>query len=377
MKNNMLVASESRFDENDPKIKIDLNSVSKMYGALNVVNSISLSILDGEFVSLLGPSGCGKTTTLRMIAGFLPLTSGTIRMGGAVISDPNKVLAPEKRNMSMIFQSYAIWPHMTVGENVAFGLKIRKLGSKEINKRVDKMLEIVRLGHLKNRYPSELSGGQQQRVALARAIVIEPQVLLLDEPLSNLDASLRDEMRSEIRRLHNEFKITTIYVTHDQSEAMVASDRIVVMNQGVIEQIDDPVSLYNQPKTRFVASFIGQRNFFDGQANSTQVDFPGFSIPFDLIPGDVSPGERISCAVQQTDIKFMTPDQISSKTPQWTLGATVADRFYLGDCWVYVLEVNGGMSFKVTAKELIANNGNKVQVYIDKDKIVRIPPATT
>ena len=192
----------------------------------------------GEFVSLLGPSGCGKTTTLRMIAGFMPPTSGTIEIDGQVISSPAGVVPPEKRGMSMIFQSYAIWPNMTVGQNVGFGLEVRKLPRAEIERRIDRILEVVQMGALKGRYPAELSGGQQQRVALARAIVVEPEVLLLDEPLSNLDANLREEMRFEIRRLHDEFKITTVYVTHDQSEAMVTSDRIVVMNKGRIEQID-------------------------------------------------------------------------------------------------------------------------------------------
>ena len=193
---------------------------------------VSLALAPGEFVSLLGPSGCGKTTTLRMIAGFMKPTAGRIEVNGRSVSSPNAVVAPERRGMSMIFQSYAIWPNMTVGQNVAFGLKLRKISSAEVTERVNRILDTVQLRHLKDRYPAELSGGQQQRVALARAIVIEPEVLLLDEPLSNLDANLREEMRSEIRRLHDAFRITTVYVTHDQSEAMVTSDRIVVMNRG-------------------------------------------------------------------------------------------------------------------------------------------------
>ena len=188
-----------------------------------------------------------------MIAGFMEPSEGRIAMNGAVLSQPGRVVPPERRGMSMIFQSYAIWPNMTVGENVAFGLQVRKRPGDEIRRRVAAILDVVKLRHLIDRYPAELSGGQQQRVALARAIVIEPEVLLLDEPLSNLDANLREEMRFEIRRLHDEFRITTVYVTHDQSEAMVTSDRIVVMNAGRIEQVDDPVSLYTRPQTRFVA----------------------------------------------------------------------------------------------------------------------------
>jgi iron(III) transport system ATP-binding protein len=243
--------------------KLILRNVGKSYGNFQAVSDFSLELQPGEFVSLLGPSGCGKTTTLRMIAGFMPPTSGTIEMDGQAISTPAGVVPPEKRHMSMIFQSYAIWPNMTVGQNVGFGLEVRNLPRPEVERRIDRILEVVQMGPLKGRYPAELSGGQQQRVALARAIVVEPEVLLLDEPLSNLDANLREEMRFEIRRLHDEFKITTVYVTHDQSEAMVTSDRIVVMNKGRIEQIDPPHVLYGRPKSRFVAGFIGRTNFVE------------------------------------------------------------------------------------------------------------------
>ena len=211
-------------------------------------------------------------------------TAGRIEVNGQTVSSPSKVVAPERRGMSMIFQSYAIWPNMTVGQNVAFGLKLRKISSAEVTERVNRILDTVQLRHLKDRYPAELSGGQQQRVALARAIVIEPEVLLLDEPLSNLDANLREEMRSEIRRLHDAFKITTVYVTHDQSEAMVTSDRIVVMNRGRIEQVDDPVSLYRRPRTRFVAGFIGRTNLLDGRRDGGRIVFPGFDVAANSVP---------------------------------------------------------------------------------------------
>ena len=193
--------------------------------------------------------------------------------------------------MSMIFQSYAIWPNMTVGENVGFGLQVRKLASAEIERRVDRILDVVQMRGLKGRYPAELSGGQQQRVALARAIVVEPEVLLLDEPLSNLDANLREEMRFEIRRLHDEFKITTVYVTHDQSEAMVTSDRIVVMNKGRIEQIDAPHVLYGRPSSRFVAGFIGRTNFLEGARQGSDVRFDGFSAAASVLEGANGTGE--------------------------------------------------------------------------------------
>src|SRR6185437_9888306 len=238
--------------------RLSLGQITCRFGSFVAVNDLDVDIAAGEFVSLLGPSGCGKTTTLRMIAGFVRPTGGTISMDGAVISSADSALPPERRQMSMIFQSYAIWPNMTVAENVAFGLRLRRMDRSTIRGKVAQMLETVRLGHLADRYPAELSGGQQQRVALARAMVIQPRVLLLDEPLSNLDANLREEMRFEIRRLHDTFHFTTVYVTHDQGEAMVTSDRIAVMNLGRIEQIDAPYALYNRPRTRFVAGFIGR-----------------------------------------------------------------------------------------------------------------------
>src|SRR5207302_7574795 len=204
---------------------------------------------------------------------------------GQLLSSPSGALPPEKRQMSMIFQSYAVWPNMTVEQNVAFGLELRKLPREEVRRRVGQILDVVHMGHLAARYPAELSGGQQQRVALARAIVIQPQVLLLDEPLSNLDANLREEMRFEIRRLHDEFRITTVYVTHDQAEAMVTSDRIVVMNKGRIEQVDAPHTLYGRPKSRFVAGFIGRTNFLEGNRQGSDVRFDGFSAAASRLEG--------------------------------------------------------------------------------------------
>src|SRR5437764_12493251 len=254
--------------------KLSLRELTCRFGTVTAVDRATLALRSGEFVSLLGPSGCGKTTTLRMIAGFLDPTGGTIEMEGKVLSSAAGSVPPERRQMSMIFQSYAIWPNMTVAENVAFGLKLRKLPAADVRKRVTDMLEVVHMGHLAARYPAELSGGQQQRVALARAIVIKPEALLLDEPLSNLDANLREEMRFEIKRLHSEFRITTVYVTHDQAEAMVTSDRIAVMNRGRIEQVDDPHTLYNRPKTRFVAGFVGRTNFLEGTCDANGVAFP-------------------------------------------------------------------------------------------------------
>lgn len=236
---------------------INLENVQKTFGKVIAVDQLNLQIREGEFFTFLGPSGCGKTTTLRMIAGFYYPTKGIVRFGE---KDMTRV-PPEKRNTGMVFQNYALFPHMTVFENVAFGLKVRKIPSTEIKNRVHDVLEKVRLDTFSNRQVSQLSGGQQQRVALARALVIEPEILLLDEPLSNLDAKLRDEMRTEILRLQRDYHITTIYVTHDQAEALSMSDRIAVFNNGVCHQIGTPFEIYNEPANDFVAQFIGEINF--------------------------------------------------------------------------------------------------------------------
>src|SRR6202035_271649 len=252
--------------------RLALRGLGRNFGSEVAVDDVNLEIAKGEFISLLGPSGCGKSTTLRMIAGFVQPSAGVIEKDRVIIASAKRALPPEKRDMVMIFQSYALWPHKTVAENVAFGLRLRKLDNAAIRHRVTEMLQAVKLDSLAGRYPAELSGGQQQRVALARAIVVEPAVLLLDEPLSNLDANLREEMRLEIRRLHNKFKMTTILVTHDQAEAMATSDRIAIMNKGKLEQLDTPLGLYAWPKTRFVA------NFLDARCDGTDVVFDGFSI---------------------------------------------------------------------------------------------------
>jgi putative spermidine/putrescine transport system ATP-binding protein len=235
---------------------LELEKLNKTYGSHQVVQTVDLAVQRGEFVSFLGPSGCGKTTTLRMVAGFEEPTSGAIRIDGRDVTS----LKPNQRNVGMVFQSYALFPNMTVADNVGFGLKVAKASAAEIKPRVDEMLNIIKLPHLASRYPYQLSGGQQQRVALARALAIRPQVLLLDEPLSALDAKIRVSLREEIKALQRELGITTIYVTHDQEEALSMSDRIMVMSEGRVEQIGTPFEIYNNPRTRFVASFVGTLN---------------------------------------------------------------------------------------------------------------------
>ena len=272
--------------------------------------------------------------------------------------------------MSMIFQSYAIWPNMTVEENVGFGLKLRKVPAAEAKRRIDEMLEVVQLGRLRDRYPAELSGGQQQRVALARSMVVKPSILLLDEPLSNLDANLREEMRFEIRRLHDEFKMTMVYVTHDQAEAMVTSDRIAVMNQGRIEQIDAPFELYRNPKTKFVAGFIGRTNFLTGRSRAGAVDFGGFFIPSRALSADGQLPDEVQVSIRPQSIHLLR-DKPAASDQRCCVEGSVQRRAYLGESWDYHISFAPNLEpMRVTARPSdVFEVGQKIYADIDTSQI--------
>ncbi len=244
--------------------RLEVAGLGKRLGQKLAVDGVDLTVQDGESVVLLGPSGCGKTTTLRMIAGFIKPDRGEIRLSGRLVSGRNVFVPPEGRQLGMVFQSYALWPHKTVHENIAFPLTISGVDKTTIRRKVEHILDLVHLPDLEKRFPSELSGGQQQRVALARAIIAEPGLLLLDEPLSNLDAGLRQDLRSELKKLHRRTGMTMLYVTHDQEEALVLADRIALVHEGRIEQFADPETVYRRPKSRFAASFVGTSNLIDG-----------------------------------------------------------------------------------------------------------------
>jgi putative spermidine/putrescine transport system ATP-binding protein len=254
---------------------LELKGLVKRYGDFTAVEDCSLSVEQGEFLCLLGPSGCGKTTTLQMVAGFTPPTVGSIILDGKDITD----LKPNKRGLGVVFQSYALFPHMTVHDNVAFGLQMRKVPSPDLERQVSEALDLVHLGAFAQRYPSELSGGQKQRVAMARALVIQPPVLLLDEPMGALDAKLREEMQIELRALQRRVGITTIMVTHDQAEAMTLADRVVLMNKGRIQQIARPVEMYEEPNGRFSSTFLGKANVFEGARVALGIAVGGVSCP--------------------------------------------------------------------------------------------------
>lgn len=299
---------------------ITIKELRKSFGDVEVLKPISNTFKDGEFITLLGPSGCGKTTMLRLIAGFEKPTSGEILIEDKVVSGSNTFLPPEKRGIGMVFQSYAVWPHMNVFDNVAYPLKIAGVKREEIKESVEKVLEIVHLSQYKDRIPSELSGGQQQRVALGRALVARPKLLLLDEPLSNLDAKLREEMRFEIKEIQKRLGITVVYVTHDQIEAMTMSDRIILINKGVVQQVGTPEEIYRNPANPFVANFVGRVNFIKGFVKDGFVELSdtGKKLPYD--------GDKTGSV-----IVAIRPEAIRIDSQAGTIDANLVSQFYLGD----------------------------------------------
>jgi iron(III) transport system ATP-binding protein len=332
---------------------VSIRALTKQFGDAAAVDDLHLEIADGEFVALLGPSGCGKTTTLRLLAGFLRPDGGEIRVDGEVVSSVSTVVPPERRNMSMIFQSYAVWPHMTGAQNVAYGLRFKKLAKGEIERKVATVLQLVRLDQLAERYSAELSGGQQQRVALARALVVEPSILLMDEPLSNLDANLREEMRFEIRRLHEEFKITTVYVTHDQAEAMATADRIAVLDRGRLVQVGNPAEIFDRPRTRFVAEFVGKANILTGriEANGQLRLEDGAVIRFADGTGLAVSSEASLC-LRPHNLKLVIEDSaVRNLMDQGynLFSGTILRSIYFGDSVDYTIELASGAHLRVIA----------------------------
>ena len=331
----------------DGAVDIQLKDIIKKFGSLVAVNRVSLSIRDGELFTLLGPSGCGKTTILRLIGGFHQPENGDILFGGRrVTSKP-----PYERNIGMVFQNYALWPHMTIRDNVAYGLKIKKLAGQETSRRVAKVLDLVNLKGLEERYPGQLSGGQQQRVALARALVLNPDVLLLDEPLSNLDAKIRVQVRAEIRKLQKELAITTIYVTHDQEEALTLSDRIAVVDHGNLQQIGNPRELYEKPENPFVADFIGTNNLIPGHVEGSADAQNCLKVRTEVGPltclnqGRLNPGDPCIICVRPETASINLSEK---KEPGFnSIRGEVSFASYIGNAVRYDVEIRPQVIFKV------------------------------
>lgn len=343
---------------------VDLKDICVSYDRkTKILENFNISIEKGEFVSLLGPSGCGKTTTLRVVAGLIEPSSGKLTVDD---SDVTKIPV-HKRNFGLVFQSYALFPHLTVYENVAFGLRLRKEDKKVIDEKVRKILEITDIGSLKNRFPKQLSGGQRQRVALARVLVIEPKLLLLDEPLSNLDAKLRVSMRVEIKRLQRKLGITTVFVTHDQQECFSISDRVAVMNKGAIEQYDTPENIYNNPGTEFVARFIGFENFIRLRKKSEGIYLAenGSLFKVERVPErEVTLG-----TIRPEDITILTEGDM--KDTNKVVGK-VQIRTFLGKSYQYDVETELGNLVVNSSNELVYNSNDTIVLYLPENKIVLI-----
>jgi spermidine/putrescine ABC transporter ATP-binding subunit len=351
---------------------LKVKNLSKNFGKVKAVQDVTFEATEGEVLSLLGPSGCGKTTTLRCIAGFENPDQGEIYLDNRKIT----TIPPEKRGIGMVFQNYALWPHMTVYGNLAFGLQIRKVPKDEITKKVKKVLSMVQLEGYENRYPRQMSGGQQQRIAMARALVFEPEIMLLDEPLSNLDAQLREEMRFEFTELQRKLGITAIYVTHDQAEALVISDKIVILDQGKIVQSGSPKEIYSNPKNKFVAGFIAVTSFINGRIDSFTEEkkkvivktddglvIHGYNNSFDI-------GKKVSVAMRMNVIKFIQDENKSDKNTVNIFRGKIIQSSYLGNIIDYKIKVG---NWEVRTKSDAKYNfevGEEVTFYLSPEDII-------
>ncbi|MER1984505.1 MAG: ABC transporter ATP-binding protein [Solibacillus sp.] len=348
------------------EVTISVNHVNKFYGENHIVKNLDLQVYKGEFLTLLGPSGCGKTTTLRMIAGFEQPTDGEILLNNENIADK----PPYKRDVNTVFQSYALFPHMTVRENVGYGLKMKKVPKNEIAERVDEVLRLVQMENFSDRKPRQLSGGQQQRVAIGRAIINNPRVLLLDEPLGALDLKLRKQMQFELKHLQQRLGITFIYVTHDQEEALTMSDRICVMNNGNIEQIDVPHVIYNEPKTRFVADFIGETNLLEGQVVAEGQE------RILLLEGERVALSNFNEALVTDDVHVsIRPEHITisqQRTSDTILEGVVSEKIFVGTAHKVVVRLLSGKEIKVLTSAQVENefeDGSNVYLSWKKERV--------
>jgi len=351
---------------------LKVKNLSKNFGKVKAVQEVSFEATEGKVLSLLGPSGCGKTTTLRCIAGFENPDRGEICLDDRKITH----ISPERRGIGMVFQNYALWPHMTVYGNLAFGLQIRKVSKDEITKKIKKVLGMVQLEGYENRYPRQMSGGQQQRIAMARALVFEPEIMLLDEPLSNLDAKLREEMRFQFTELQKSLGITAVYVTHDQAEALVISDKIVILNQGKIVQSGSPKEIYSNPKNKFVAGFIAVTSFISGSINSFAEEkkkvivktddglvIHGFNNSFDI-------GQKVSVAMRMNVIKFIQDENKSDKNTVNIFKGKIIQSSYLGDIIDYKIKVGNWEVRTNSDAKYNFKVGEEVTFYLSPEDII-------
>ena len=354
---------------------IVIEDLNKSFGRHHVLQNVSLEIEEKEFVTLLGPSGCGKTTTLRLLAGFLVPDGGEIRVAGELLSSPRTTIPPERRRMGMVFQNYAVWPHMSVFDNVAFGLKLARLGRAQIGERVARVLAAVGLEGLEGRHPAQLSGGQQQRVALARSLVVEPSILLLDEPLSNLDAKLRERMRGELKSLQRRTGITFIYVTHDQAEAMALSDRIAVFHQGVLQQYGRPRDIYERPANLFVADFMGIVNRLRGEIVERRDGQMRVRVGEHVLAA-VGPAaaegtaREVTLAIRPESVRL---GAAAADGPGNRLEGSVVEATFLGNIVDYQVDAGGLLLRVQTDRHIVQEIGSRVQLSIAIEECVAMP----